>query len=62
LAIVGGTPLFRLAHHPEASRVVTTLGRHGIHVRAFAAHPQWLRFGLPGGEEAFRRLATALAD
>jgi cobalamin biosynthesis protein CobC len=59
-AVLGGTPLFRLARHSEAVKIVEHLGRHGIHVRAFAREPQWLRFGLPGGEAAWDRLSTAL--
>src|SRR5262249_33868704 len=56
----GGTPLFRLAEHPEAQNAADALGRHGIHVRAFIDRPTCLRFGMPGGEESFRRLAGAL--
>ena len=59
--ILGGTPLFRLGEHPEATRLVDALGRQGIHVRAFADRPTWLRFGLPANEGEFRRLATALS-
>ena len=58
--ILGGTVLFRLARHPSAAAFVQRLGQHGIHVRAFAHSPDRLRFGLPGGDEAFRRLAGAL--
>jgi cobalamin biosynthetic protein CobC len=58
--ILGGTPLFRLAGHPEAPRLIDTLGRRGIHVRAFTHQPTWLRFGLPADEEGLRRLADAL--
>lgn len=58
--IVGGTLLFRLARHADAASVVQRLGRHGIHVRAFADRPDQLRFGLPANDEAFRRLAAAL--
>ena len=36
------------------------LARHGIHVRAFAEQPTWLRFGLPRNKEEFRRLSAAL--
>jgi cobalamin biosynthetic protein CobC len=36
------------------------LGRHGIHVRTFAGEPHWLRFGLPGDEQAWDRLSAAL--
>jgi cobalamin biosynthetic protein CobC len=59
--IIGGTPLFRLAAHPAAQHVRATLGRHGIHVRRFGEHPSWLRFGLPGSEPSWHRLATALS-
>ncbi len=59
-ASVGATPLFRLARHDDVPAVVERLGRQGIHVRAFSRQPQWLRFGLPGTDEAFRRLAGAL--
>jgi cobalamin biosynthetic protein CobC len=58
--IVGGTLLFRLARHADAASFVQRLGRHGIHVRAFADRPDQLRFGLPANDEAFRRLAAAL--
>ncbi len=62
LAVVGGTPLFRLASHPEASRIADSLGRHGILVRAFDYEPTWLRFGIPGSPEAWQRLETALGN
>jgi len=58
--IVGGTLLFRLARHADAASFVQRLGRHGIHVRAFADRTDQLRFGLPANDEAFRRLAAAL--
>lgn len=58
--LLGGTPLFRLADHPEARRMIDLLGRRGIHVRAFADQATSLRFGLPANEEEFRRLAAAL--
>jgi cobalamin biosynthetic protein CobC len=58
--LMGATPLFRLASHREAPRLIEALGRHGLHVRAFAHQATWLRFGLPAGTEAFGRLATAL--
>jgi cobalamin biosynthetic protein CobC len=60
LEIAGGTLLFRLARHPSAALFMQRLGRQGIHVRAFADAPDQLRFGLPGDDEAFRRLAAAL--
>jgi len=58
--ILGGTVLFRLARHVEAPAFVQRLAREGIHVRSFAYAPDRLRFGLPGDDEAFRRLAKAL--
>lgn len=57
--IVGGTALFRLASHPEAGAVAERLGRAGILVRSFDSAPTWLRFGLPGCEAAWARLAAA---
>lgn len=58
--LLGGTPLFRLARHDDAPGMVQQLGRHGIHVRAFFLQPNRLRFGLPGTDGDFRRLAAAL--
>jgi cobalamin biosynthetic protein CobC len=60
-AVLGGTPLFRLARHDEAMKIVDNLGRHGIHVRTFGREAQWLRFGLPGDEQAWSRLSAALS-
>ena len=59
-SIVGGTPLFVLASHPDARRFIEALGHSAIHVRSFAHELSWLRFGLPGGDGAFTRLAAAL--
>ena len=58
--IQGGTLLFRLGRHPNATKIVDALGRSGIHVRSFGHEPSWLRFGLPADEAAFDRLARAL--
>lgn len=55
----GGTALFRLAESERAAQVFQRLGAAGILVRRFAAHPRWLRFGLPGA--GFARLRAALA-
>jgi cobalamin biosynthetic protein CobC len=60
LAIVGGTSLFRLARHDAASELFQRLGRAGIAVRRFPEQPTWLRFGLPCGDDAWRRLRAAL--
>src|SRR5258708_27683611 len=58
--VLGGTPLFRLARHFEATKLADRLGRHGIHVRSFPREPQWLRFGLPADRLAWDRLSAAL--
>jgi cobalamin biosynthetic protein CobC len=60
LQIVGGTSLFRLVRTPVAGALFDHLGRAGILVRRFAEQPAWLRFGLPGIEAAWQRLAAAL--
>ena len=60
--LLGGTPLFRLVRSSAgADPWVTRLGRAGVHVRAFADFPDRLRFGLPGPEPHWQRLADALA-
>jgi cobalamin biosynthetic protein CobC len=61
LDIVGGTNLFRLARTDAATELFHHLGRAGILVRRFTEQPQWLRFGLPANEKAWRRLQIALA-
>lgn len=60
-AVVGGTKLFRLAEHRDARARFERLLRAGILTRPFAETPQRLRFGLPGAEEQWRRLALGLA-
>jgi cobalamin biosynthetic protein CobC len=58
--IVGGTVLYRLLQTPEAPALFQRLGRAGIYVRRFQHDPSRLRFGLPGSESEWRRLAEAL--
>jgi cobalamin biosynthetic protein CobC len=60
MAIVGGTPLYRLARSSDAALIYETLGRAGILVRKFDYDPGWLRFGLPGNENDWGRLEQAL--
>ncbi|MBL4614832.1 MAG: threonine-phosphate decarboxylase [Magnetovibrio sp.] len=60
LKIVGGTDLFRLGESVQAQALYEKLGRAGILVRPFDYQPNWLRFGLPGGEQDWLRLETAL--
>lgn len=59
--MIGGTSLFRLAYHEHAQNIHRDLARQGIWGRRFDGQPDLLRFGLPGGDEAFRRLARALS-
>lgn len=58
--LVGGTSLFRLARTDGARSRFEQLLRAGILVRPFDHDPTLLRFGLPHGATAWRRLATAL--
>jgi cobalamin biosynthetic protein CobC len=58
--LVGGTRLFRLVEHPQAQAMADRLARAGILVRRFPDHPHWLRFGIPGTDDAWRRLMAAL--
>lgn len=61
LIVAGGTDLYRFVRTPRAGALAAALGRRGILVRGFDFDEQALRFGLPGDEAAFRRLAEALA-
>lgn len=57
----GGTALFQWLATPRAETFQHELGRRGILVRRFA-EPASLRFGLPGSEAEWQRLANALAE
>ncbi len=59
--IVGGTDLFSLLRTPAAPALFDRLAAAGILVRRFDDRPDWLRFGLPGTDDEFARLQTALA-
>jgi cobalamin biosynthetic protein CobC len=59
-AILGGTTLFRLAAHERADAWFTRLCEAGVLARAFPERPRWLRFGIPGSNEAWERLGQAL--
>jgi cobalamin biosynthetic protein CobC len=59
-SVIGGTMLFRLGSSPLAESHYRRLGEAGLLVRRFSAHPDWLRFGIPGDEDAWRRLERAL--
>jgi cobalamin biosynthetic protein CobC len=60
LTVLGGTLLFRLVQSENANALFTRLGEAGLFVRRFDRRPDWLRFGIPGNEEAWSRLAAAL--
>jgi cobalamin biosynthetic protein CobC len=60
LEIIGGTLLFRLAESEAAPKLFFRLGKAGILVRRFGNRPGWLRFGIPGSDEEWQRLADAL--
>jgi cobalamin biosynthetic protein CobC len=60
-AIVGGTSLFRLVRHSNAGARHQALAERHIWCRNFEWTDDLLRFGLPGDDDAFGRLATALA-
>ncbi len=57
----GGTALFQWVPTPAAVAIQAHLARQGIWVRRFDS-PSALRFGLPGGEEEWRRLDAALGS
>lgn len=58
--IVGGTSLFRLTSSDDAPARLNHLLRAGILVRPFNYDTKLLRFGLPRGDAAWRRLWHAL--
>lgn len=61
VAVAGGTTLFRYLVLPEAAHLFSALGERGILLRHFAERPQVLRAGLPGTDEEWQRLESALA-
>lgn len=62
VAVAGGTTLFRYIRLPGAAGLFSGLGERGILLRHFFGRPHVLRVGLPGGDEEWRRLESALAD
>ncbi len=57
----GGTALFQWVRTPQAYNLHEQLAHRGVLTRLFTA-PASLRFGLPGGEAQWRRLAQALHE
>ena len=58
--VLGGTRLFRLAARKDAGEAFERLLRRGILTRPFTDASDRLRFGIPGEEAHWRRLAAAL--
>ncbi|WP_332675632.1 threonine-phosphate decarboxylase CobD [Aromatoleum sp.] len=56
-----GPALFQWLRHPDAAALQDRFARSGILVRGFD-HPASLRFGLPGNDAGWARLAQALDD
>jgi cobalamin biosynthesis protein CobC len=59
-ALLGGTPLFRLAAAADAPARSQALAEAGIWVRRFHARPELLRFAMPASETDRARLRAAL--
>lgn len=62
IPVAGGTSLFRYLDLPDAPGLFSALGLRGILLRHYDERPGILRAGLPGGEEEWLRLETALAE
>ncbi len=58
--VIGGTDLFRLYDVGDASQWQERLARARIWSRIFPWSRSWLRLGLPGSKEGWRRLEGAL--
>ncbi|TJV04680.1 MAG: threonine-phosphate decarboxylase [Mesorhizobium sp.] len=61
VAVAGGTTLFRYLSLADAAGLFSALGERGILLRHFSDRPHVLRAGLPGSEEEWQRLESALA-
>lgn len=59
-SLVGGCELFRTYRTPDALSARDMLARHRIWSRTFPWSEQWLRLGLPGGQDEWDRLARAI--
>ncbi len=62
LAIVGGTSLYRLIYHPQAHALHEQLAKGHVWTRCFDYAADWLRLGLPAGEEALSHFEMALGQ
>lgn len=59
--VLGGTDLFILTEHADATGIYELLGHAGILTRTFDDHPTWLRIGLPGQRNVARLKAVLKA-
>ncbi|WP_027051285.1 threonine-phosphate decarboxylase CobD [Mesorhizobium erdmanii] len=59
--VAGGTTLFRYLQLPDAAGLFSALGERGVLLRHFPDRPHALRAGLPGCQEEWQRLESALA-
>lgn len=59
--IVGGTPLFRTYDTGDAAAAQECLACHRIWSRIFPYSESWIRLGLPGNEDSWARLESALS-
>ncbi len=59
--LVGGTTLFRTYDTDDAAAAQDRLACHRIWSRIFPYSSRWIRLGLPGKADGWRRLAAALA-
>lgn len=60
--VAGGTALFRYLRLTDAAGLFSGLGERGILLRHFTDRPHVLRAGLPGCQEEWLRLESALAE
>jgi cobalamin biosynthetic protein CobC len=60
--VAGGTTLFRYISLPDAAGLFSALGERGVLLRHFSDRPHVLRAGLPGSQEEWQRLDSALAE
>lgn len=61
LRLAGGTDLFALIEQPGAARLHERLAETGIWTRIFPYREDWLRVGLPAGDDQFATFDAALA-
>ena len=59
--LAGGTGLFRTYETPDAATAQSNLARHQIWSRIFPYSKTWLRLGLPGHQDEWTRMQSALS-